>query len=54
MKVLERLVELVEDVGEVLRFDIGDRVRPKVVLVAVQPPSDATGSPVPDFPRVPY
>ncbi len=34
VSVLRRLIELVEGVGEVQSLDIGERIRPKVVLVA--------------------
>lgn len=53
VRILERLVWLVDGVGEVQVFDIGERVRPKVVLVPIRPSSDAAGSTVPAPPPMP-
>jgi len=53
VKVLDKVVALVEGVGEVQTFDTGEWVRPKVVLVPVSPPSAAAGSTVPASPRMP-
>jgi hypothetical protein len=52
VRILEKLVWLAEGVGEVQQIDIGESVRPKVVLIPVQPPS-AAESPVPVSPRMP-
>lgn len=41
VKVLNRLVKLVEGVGEAQVFDTGERVRPKVVLLPISPPPPA-------------
>jgi hypothetical protein len=51
VKVLGRLVELIEGVGEVQAFDIRERVRPKVVLVPIPPPPTAAESTMSAFPR---
>ena len=52
VRILERLVWLAEDVGEVQEFVIGERVRPKVVLIPTPPPS-AAESKVPASPSMP-
>jgi len=44
MRILQRLVWLVEGVGEVQMFDIREQMRPKVVLVPIPPPSAAESS----------
>jgi hypothetical protein len=54
VKLLNRIVELVEGVGEVVIFGTGERVRPKAALVPGSPPFPATGSAVPTAPRRPY
>jgi hypothetical protein len=51
VEILQRLVWLVEGLGEVQLLDIGERVRPKVVLVPIPPPSAESG--VPGFPSKP-
>ena len=53
VRILERLVWLVEGVGEVQMFDSRERLRPKVVLVPIPPPS-AAESCVPAPPHMPH
>jgi hypothetical protein len=51
--ILERLVSLAEGVGEVQLLDIGERVRPRVVLVPIPQPPSAQSS-VPASPQMPH
>jgi hypothetical protein len=51
--ILERLVSLAEGVGEVQLLDIGERVRPRVVLVPIPQPPSAQSS-VPASPKMPH
>jgi hypothetical protein len=53
VEILQRLVWLAEGVGKAQVLEIGERVRPKVVLVPIPPPP-STESSVPASPRMPH